>query len=347
MSSKSKLEREWQRKLENMEDALRKESSYRIETEKLAAHEKENLKSINAMLKEEIGRLKDECERVRRQHQEVKVIEKAAPALHTSFSTRADLPSALRDDFDRIVNEYKATLKERFAEERQSLEEKLQVERDRLKEKMAREREEMDKKLNEEKFRMERDLDRSKDDIEKEVERRLRSKQLSESLLAQQQRFDEVARRLEEDEKNRYERLKETEFRQFESKVSDLQRENEGLKAKIQLLEDNNHVLKSLKEEGQQEVERLRKAVEDLKTVIEARRESDRTRAQTPAEFTPFLMSMMQQQQQQHNQTQEDPISQKSQLDELYSERRKLEDLKNDLQKQERVCFSLLFRRHV
>ena len=326
---------------------MRKENSYRVETEKLASHEKENLKGINTMLKEEIGRLKDECERLRRQHQEVKVIEKTAPVALQSFSIRADLPSGLRDDFDRIVNEYKATLKERFADERQALEEKLQDERDRMKEKMLREREEMDKKLNEEKFRMERDLDRSKDDIEKEVERRLRSKQLSESLLAQQQRFDEVARRLEEDEKNRYERLKDTEFRQFDSKVSDLQRENEGLKAKIQLLEDNNQVLKSLKEEGQQEVERLRKAVEDLKTVIEARRESDRTRAQTPAEFTPFLMSMMQQQQQQqHNQTQEDPISQKSQLDELYNERRKLEDLKSDLQKQERVSLLSLVMVH-
>ena len=327
--------------MENLEDALRKETNYRNESEKLAAHEKENLKAINGMLKEEIARMKDECERMRKQQQEVRVIEKQPP--FQTFSTRADLPAGLRDDFDRIVNEYKTTLKERFADERQTMEEKMQMERDRLNEKLAREREEMEKRLNEEKFRMERDLDRSKDDIEKEVERRLRSKQLSETLLAQQQRFDEVARRLEEEEKNRYERLKDTEFRQFESKIGELQRENEGLKAKIQLLEDNNKVLKSLKEEGQQEVERLRKAVEDLKTVVEARRESDRTRAQTPAEFTPFLMSMMQQNQNQHNQTQDDPISQKSQLDELYMERRKLEDLKNDLQKQERVRIKTFF----
>ena len=291
------------------------------------------------MLKEELNRMKEECERVRRQQQENKAADKQAPL--PSFATRADLPAALREDFDRIVNEYKATLKERFVDERQSLEEKMEIERVRMKEKMSRDREELDKKLNEEKFRMERDLDRSKDDIEKEVERRLRSKQLSETLLAQQQRFDEVARRLEEEEKNRSERMMDGEFRKFESRINDLQRENDGLKAKIQLLEDNNKVLKSLKEEGQQEVERLRRAVEDLKTVVEARKETDRTRAQTPAEFTPFLMSMMQQQQhnqsQQHNQTQEEPISQKSQLDELYHERRKLEDLKNDLQKQERV----------
>lgn len=293
------------------------------------------------MLKEELTRMKEECERVRRQQIEMKASEPKTPSLQ-SFTTRADLPQPLRDDFDRIVNEYKTTLKERFVDERQSLEEKMELERERMKEKMIREREELDKKLNEEKFRMERDLDRSKDDIEKEVERRLRSKQLSETLLAQQQRFDEVARRLEEDEKNRYERLKDTEFRKFEIQIGELQRENDGLKTKIQLLEDNNKVLKSLKEEGQQEVERLRRAVEDLKTVIEAKKETDRTRAQTPAEFTPFLMSMMQQNQQQlnqsqHNQTQDEPISQKSQLDELYHERRKLEDLKNDLQKQERV----------
>ena len=284
--------------------------------------------------------MKEECERVRRQQQEMKAMEKQQAPLLQSFTTRADLPAALRDDFDRIVTEYKTTLKERFADERQSLEEKMELERERMKEKMSREREELDKKLNEEKFRMERDLDRSKDDIEKEIERRLRSKQLSETLLAQQQRFDEVARRLEEEEKNRYERLKDGEFRKFESQIGDLQRENDGLKAKIQLLVDNNKVLKSLKEEGQQEVERLRRAVEDLKTVMEARKETDRTRAHTPAEFTPFLMSMMQQNQQnhsQHNQTQDEPISQKSQLDELYHERRKLEDLKNDLRKQERV----------
>ena len=330
------MEKEWQRRLEALEDNLRKETNYRAETEKLAAHEKENLKSINGMLKEEITRMKEECERLRRQTQEIKIIEKPAPVL--SFSTRADLPPNLREDFDRIVNEYKSTLKERFADEREALDEKIQLERERMKERLSREKEELEKKLNEEKFRMERDLDRSRDDIEKEVERRLRSKQLSESLLAQQQRFDEVAKRLEDEEKNRYERLKDTEFRQFETKIGELQRENEGLKAKINLLQDNNKVLKSLKEEGQQEVERLRKAVEDLKNVIEARRESDRTRAQTPAEFTPFLMSMMQQQNQ-HNQTQDEPISQKSQLDELYCERRKLEDLKNELQKQERVSF--------
>lgn len=44
---------------------------------------------------------------------------------------------------------------------------------------------------------------RSRDEMEKEIERQYRAKQLSESLSAHQQRFDEVTKRLEEEEKAR------------------------------------------------------------------------------------------------------------------------------------------------
>ena len=50
--------------------------------------------------------------------------------------------------------------------------------------------------------------------------------------------------------------------------MEDVRRENEGLRLKLEAVQDSNKLLKSLKEEGQQEVERLRKAVEELREVF-------------------------------------------------------------------------------
>jgi len=186
---------------------------------------------------------------------------------------------------------------------------------------------------------MERDMDRSRDDIEKEIERRLRTKQLSESLSVQQQKFDEVTRRIEEEERKRVEKLLDNDNKKLDSILNDLSRENEGLKAKVEALEDNNNVLKNLKEEGQQEVERLRRAVEDLKNVVEMRRENERAREtplNTTTDYAPFLMTMMHQNQQQRPLDDvEQPIA-KAHMDALSVERRKLEALRNELEKQER-----------
>ena len=331
-----------------MEDKFRKEVNLRQQVEHAAANEKTNLQAVIAMLKEEIGRLKEEIERLRKlptPPPEVKIIEKtiqAEPAV-MYFHSRADLPLNLREDFDRIIKEYKEHLADKFQRDRSAMEEKLENEKERLKERINKEKDELDKRLSEEKFRMERDLDRSRDDIEKEIERRLRTKQLSDSLATQQQRFDEVTKRLEEEEKNRRETMLDNDRRKYEAIIQDLSRENDGLRTKMTVLEDNNTILKNLKDEGQYEVERLRRAVEELKNVVEAKKENDRTRCQTPAECSaPFLMSIMQQQERDREPRDREPISQKSNVDDLSFERKKLEELKNDLEKQERVSLKLL-----
>lgn len=284
------------------------------------------------MLKEEIGRLKEEIDRLRKlptPPPEVKIIEKKVPveAPPVSYNSRADLPANLREDFDRILNEYKDNLKDKFQRDKSAMEEKLQMEKERLKDRIVKEKEELDKRLAEEKYRMERDLDRSRDDIEKEIERRLRTKQLSESLAVQQQRFDEVTRRLEEEEKSRRDKMQEHDNRKHESIINELARENEGLKAKVAALEDNNKVLKNLKEEGQREVDRLRGAVEELKIIVESKRENERARAQTPSSEL-MLMSIMQQQQQQQPKQTDD----REQISQKMEERLKLEELKSELQ---------------
>ena len=300
------------------------------------------------MLKEEIIRLKDEIDRLRKLPSptpEIKIMERPyhqEQSVH-SYNSRADLPLNLRDDFDRIVNEYKENLKDKFNRDKTAMEEKLENEREKLKQRIAKEKEELERRLSEEKTRMERDLDKSRDDIEKEIERRLRTKQLSESLVMQQQRFDEITRRIEEEEKKRLDKLIENDNKKYESIIQDLTRENEGLKAKVQVLEDNNNVLKNLKEEGQQEVERLRKAVEELKFVVESKHDYERPR-DTPGntDYGPFLMNMLQQQnnQQQNSQSDDkDQVSSKAHIEALNSERKKLESLRNELQKQERVIF--------
>lgn len=300
------------------------------------------------MLKEEIIRLKDEIDRLRKlppPTPEIKIMERPyhqEQSVH-SYNSRADLPLNLRDDFDRIVNEYKENLRDKFNRDKTAMEEKLENEREKLKQRIAKEKEELERRLSEEKTRMERDLDKSRDDIEKEIERRLRTKQLSESLVMQQQRFDEITRRIEEEEKKRLDKLIENDNKKYESIIQDLTRENEGLKAKVQVLEDNNNVLKNLKEEGQQEVERLRKAVQELKFVVESKHDYERPR-DTPGntDYGPFLMNMLQQQnnQQQNSQSDDkDQVSSKAHIEALNSERKKLESLRNELQKQERVIF--------
>ena len=289
------------------------------------------------MLKDEIGRLRDEIDRLRKQPipaPEIKIIEKKVPVevpVTTSYNSRSDLPINLRDDFDRILNDYKETLKDKFQRDKTAMEDKLEKEKERLRERITKEKDELDKRINEEKFRMERDLDRSRDDIEKEIERRIRTKQLTESLAVQQQRFDEVTRRLEMEEKSRRDNMRDNDNKKYESLINELTRENEGLKVKVRALEDNNRILKDLKEEGQQEVERLRKAVEELKISVEAKRESDRTR-EPAADYTPVLMSMIQQ----PKQAAEASVSRR-QVEDLNAERKKLEELVNEMQRQERV----------
>ena len=51
---------------------------------------------------------------------------------------------------------------------------------------------------------MEWEINRSRDEMEKEIERQFKAKQLSDSLNAHQQRFDEVTKRLEEEERIRF-----------------------------------------------------------------------------------------------------------------------------------------------
>ena len=123
--------------------------------------------------------------------------------------------------------------------------------------------------------------------------------------------------------------------------INELERENDGLKAKIKALEDNNSVLKTLKEEGQREVDRLRKAVEELKYIVESKRDNGRSQEPTHSEITPFLMSMFQQRPKDCEER--DSNSQKSQVESLNAQRIELEQLRNELRKHEQVSALLLF----
>ena len=119
---------------------------------------------------------------------------------------------------------------------------------------------------------MENELAKTRDEMEKEIERRLRTRQLQDSLTAQQQKFDDVTRRLEEEDKKRRSELgREAETEKISNMVGEFRRENEGLKIKVIALEENNRLLKQMKDESQNEIDRLRRAVEDLRvSVLEA-----------------------------------------------------------------------------
>lgn len=119
---------------------------------------------------------------------------------------------------------------------------------------------------------MENELAKTRDEMEKEIERRLRTRQLQDSLTAQQQKFDDVTRRLEEEDKKRRSELgREAETEKISNMVGEFRRENEGLKIKVVALEENNRLLKQMKDESQNEIDRLRRAVDDLRvSVLEA-----------------------------------------------------------------------------
>ena len=343
------LEREFQRRLEMAEMALRKETHNREETERIAALERNNTQAIINMLKEEIEKFKEEIDRLKKQPTpcpEVRIVEKEVPINNPvlSFKSRIDLPPNLRDDFDFILNEYKESLKDKFKNDSAAMEEKIEIEKAKLKEKLSKQKEELEKRLIEEKLRMEKDFNRSRDEIEKEIERRLRTKQLQESLFDQQKRFDDTNRKMAEEERLRLEKSHESDNKKNFMVVQELTQENEGLKLKVKALEENNQILKNLKEEGQQEVERLRNAVQELKIIVEARKVSERT--QGSPDYSSLIMSLMQQQQQQHQQQQQQQQQIKTpdnnflkKEEEIKIERKKLEKLKSDLQQQEKVSY--------
>ena len=116
---------------------------------------------------------------------------------------------------------------------------------------------------------MDNERKRMSEEMEKEIERRLQAKQLQDSLNLQQQKIDDATKRLEEEErKRRIEFGREAENEKISSLLSDVKRENEALKMKISALEENNRLLKQMKQENQNEIDRLRKSIEDLRVTI-------------------------------------------------------------------------------
>ena len=116
---------------------------------------------------------------------------------------------------------------------------------------------------------MDKEIKKMNEEMEKEIERRLQTKQLQDSLNLQQQKIDDAAKRLEEeDRKRRLDFGKEAENEKISSLLNDVKRENEALKMKISALEENNRLLKQMKQESQNEIDRLRKSIEDLRSTI-------------------------------------------------------------------------------
>ncbi len=121
-------------------------------------------------------------------------------------------------------------------------------------------------------YKMEKELSRTRDEMEKEIERKLKTRQLQDTLTAQQMKFDDATKRLEDEDRFRkMEAGRSLENEKIALKMKELKRENEGLRIKIQALEENNTILKNMKDEGQSEIDRLRRSIEDLRlSVIEA-----------------------------------------------------------------------------
>ena len=138
---------------------------------------------------------------------------------------------------------------------------------------------------------MEMEIKRMRDEMEKEIERRLQTKQLQDSLNLQQQKIDDATKRLEEEERKRRLNLgREAESEKISSLLNDVKRENEALKIKISALEENNRLLKQMKEESQNEIERLRKSIEDLRsTILEASKRDPPSQPPNRSEY-PIIM---------------------------------------------------------
>ncbi|XP_047134369.1 centromere-associated protein E isoform X1 [Hydra vulgaris] len=335
------LEREFQRRLEISEMTLRKETLNREEIERIATLEKNNTQALVNMLKEEIERFKEEIDRLKKQPipcPEVRIVEKEVPNNNSvlSFKSRMDLPPNLKDEFDFLLNEYKENLKDKYKSDNEAMEKKIEIEKGKLKEKFLKQKEELEKRLNEEKLRIEKDFNRNREDMEKEIERRLRTKQLQESLLDHQKRFDDSNRKIAEEDRFKLEKVLENENKRNAILIQELTQENEGLKLKAKALEDNNQLLKNLKEEGQQEVDRLRNVVQDLKIIVEEKKISDKNPAST--DYSSLIMTLINQQQQkqvqQPSKTPDQNILKKE--EEIKAEKKKLEKLRLDLQQQEK-----------
>ena len=94
--------------MDNSEELLRKETNLRVEAERLVGREKTNYEAINMMLKDEIERMKDEIRRLKEQPPpppEIKIVEskQIVEPVKMSFSSRADLPGSLREEFDFML----------------------------------------------------------------------------------------------------------------------------------------------------------------------------------------------------------------------------------------------------
>ena len=51
---------------------------------------------------------------------QVKIVEKLVPVETPSYACRGDLPATLKEDFDRILDEFKTNLKEQYENDRVS-----------------------------------------------------------------------------------------------------------------------------------------------------------------------------------------------------------------------------------
>lgn len=208
---------------------------------------------------------------------------------------------------------------------------------------------------------MENEIKRAREEMEKEVERRLQTKLLQDSLNLQQQQIDDATKKLEEeDRRRRFDFGREAEKEKISSVLQDARRENEALKMKISALEENNRLLKQMKQESQNEMDRLRKTIEDLKSTIietskretmqpppqpapnrpeypivmpitipEPRREPTPTPPPQPVPSQqPVTVHIQQPQQPEPNQSRDRDY-------EIENEKRRLEQLKKDLKRQE------------
>ena len=205
-------------------------------------------------------------------------------------------------------------------------------------------------------LKMEKEMKKMSEEMEKEIERRLQAKHLQDSLHLQQQKIDDATKRLEEeDRKRRIDFGREAETEKMSSLLNDVKRENEALKMKVSALEENNHLLKQMKQESQNEIDRLRKSIEDLRlTIQEAAKRNppsqprseypivmpinipepkrEPTPAPPPPVASPQPVTVHIQQPQNSEEKQSREIER-----ELEEERRRLKELRKGLEKQETV----------
>ena len=185
---KMKFEKELGEQLQDIQSKLQSERDSKHEAERLLEQEKSNSHHGDSLRKQEIECLKCELEKLRfeldersKSTLEIKKFEE-----NILIKGKDDLPGKLREDFDKLLSQYKSELDRNYQKDRealeQNLERRLQTERQTFEEENFRESE----KIREEMYR---EREKSREETKRERE---------ELELSLKKRFDDEKARIEE-----------------------------------------------------------------------------------------------------------------------------------------------------